>query len=110
MATTDCKNCGGTYHWYWEEAFSKFGFWDGDGQVETWRIEDALREVGYETTAEEWGFHNVVIVSIRKDGRELIPKDDIKIGYDNPRTYLPREIIALLDEVFPSEDIPDCLF
>ncbi len=33
MPITECQNCGGSLHWHWEEAFAKFGFGDGDGQV-----------------------------------------------------------------------------
>ncbi len=48
MPVSDCDNCGATYHWKWEEAFEKFGFGDGDGQVETWQVEALLTEAGFE--------------------------------------------------------------
>lgn len=100
MPVTTCDTCGGDYRWNWEEAFDKFGFKDGDGQVETWQVEAVLTEAGYECIVEGWGLHNTVISSIRKDGTEFVPQDDdeVAFGYDCPRTYLPEDIIALLDE------------
>ena len=100
MAKSECDNCGGEFHWIWEEAFDKFGFNDGDGQVETWQVEGVLTDAGYEVTVQEWGMHNTVIVSIKKDGVELIPYEDqgLSFGHDDPRSYLPAEIITLLDQ------------
>jgi hypothetical protein len=102
MPITEYENYGGRYNWYWEEAFAKFGFGDGDGPVQTWRVEEALRQGGYEPHSSDWGMHNTVIQCIFKDGADLIPHRHIQFGYDNPRDYLPREIIALLDAAFPS--------
>ena len=110
MPTTECQNCGGTYHWYWEEAFAKFGFGDGDGQVETWQVEEVLKSAGYEVVTEDWGCHNLVIMSIKRDGKDLIPRNCIRFGYDNPRGYLPGEIVALLDTALPSDGSADFLF
>jgi len=107
MTVTECDTCGGAYTWYWEEAFDKFGFRDGDGQVETWQVEGVLTEAGYTVRVEEWGWHNTVIASIVKDGKELIPHDDpdIRFGYTNPREYLPQAVVDLLDGEFPSDGI-----
>ena len=33
--STSCNTCFNDYDWTWEEAFDKFGFNDGDGQVMT---------------------------------------------------------------------------
>lgn len=103
MPTTECDYCGGDYRWSWTEAFDKFGFNDGDGQVETWQVESVLSEAGYVCVVEGWGMHNTVIVSIKKDEVELISQDDpgVSFGYDCPRTYLPDEIVRLLDEKLP---------
>lgn len=106
MPKVQCDYCGShDYFWSWEEAFDKFGFNDGDGQVETWQVEAVLAEAGYTVTVEGWGMHNTVIVSIQKDGRELIPHDgpQITFGYDDPRSYLPDSIVDLLDEKLPAE-------
>jgi len=106
MPKVECDYCGGkNYYWSWEEAFDKFGFGDGDGQVETWTVEDVLTEAGYEVTVNGWGLHNTVIVSIKKETQELIPMDDpsVQFGYDNPREYLPDNIVQLLDKELPSE-------
>lgn len=97
MPRTTCSHCGGTLVWYWNDAFDKFGFDDGDGMVMTETVADVLRERGYEVATQPWGWHNVVITSIKKDGKEQIP-ESATVGYDDPRTYLPVEIIALLDE------------
>ena len=103
MATSECDNCGATYHWDWTEAFCKFGFNDGDGQVETWQVEGVLTEAGYEVEVNGWGMHNTVITSIKKDGIEQIPytDDDYTFGYDDPRHYFPKALIALLDHHLP---------
>jgi hypothetical protein len=100
MATTKCDNCGHTYHWIWEDAFDKFGFGDGDGQIETWRVRAFLEHTGYEVEELTWSLHNVIIISIKKDGTELIP-ESAAVGYDDPRGYLPAGIIEALDREFP---------
>lgn len=105
MPVSECHCCGGKYYWKWEEAFDKFGFGDGDAQVETWRVEAVLTEAGYTVETVDWGCHNTIIISIRKDGAELMPGDDspFKVGYDEPRTYLPPAIIRLFDEMLPEK-------
>jgi len=99
MPVDICENCGNPYSWNWEEAFDKFGFNDGDGQVMTYVVESTLKQAGYEVESLMWGLHNVVISSICKDNEELMPIDDDsdQIGYDCPRTYLPKEITLILD-------------
>ena len=44
--------------------------------------------------------HNTIISSIKRDGVEQLPLNDPKItlGYDDPRGYLPKAIVKLLDE------------
>ncbi len=58
----------------------------------------------YEVVTEEWGLHNTLIVSIIKNGCESISDEDseFNFGYDDPRNYLPEEIIDFLDDEFPS--------
>ena len=96
MHLTFCPTCSETHTWTWEEAFDKFGFGDGDGLVMTHLVVQALRDAGYRVTSERWGCHNVVINSIRKGRRHLIP-DTANVGYDDPRDYLPVAIVDLLD-------------
>ena len=100
MPICECDNCGGQYLWRWEEAFDKFGFNDGDGQVETWQVEAVLTEAGYDVVVNGWSMHNTVIVSIKKNGKELIPHDnpDYTFGYDDPRKFFPDKIVRLLDK------------
>lgn len=101
MPIVTCSTCGSDYHWQWEEAFDKFGFNDGDGQVETDTVIAVLADAGYVAEAHPWGWHNIVIHSIKDgNGRELIP-DTTTIGYDDPRGYLPRAIIDILDQALP---------
>jgi hypothetical protein len=38
-----------TTEWYWGEAFSKFGFQDGDGLNMTDRVAHVIENLGYET-------------------------------------------------------------
>ena len=101
MPTTQCDTCGHDITWSWSEAFEKFGFNDGDGQVETETVADVLRNAGFEVATEGWGLHNIVIVSIRRSGREIIPMDNIRFGYDDPRNYLPSSIVEFLDRELP---------
>ena len=104
MSTTICDRCGGEHHWSWVEAFDKFGFGDGDGLVMTDAVVRVLRDAGYTISADPWGFHNVVITSIELNGVERIP-EDAKVGYDDPRDYLPASIIALLDATLAEAEV-----
>jgi hypothetical protein len=104
MPVDVCECCGGQIAWSWTEAFEKFGFNDGDGQIMTYVVRDVLTEAGFEVTDHHWGLHNVVIVSIVCPTRgELMPGDasGVQVGYDDPRDYLPADIIALLDRALP---------
>lgn len=96
---TVCPTCGRAHHWSWEAAFDKFGFNDGDGLVMTETVAAALRRHGYAVTVKLWGLHNVIITAIEKDGAACIPSHT-HIGYHEPRDYLPRNIIAILDREF----------
>ena len=100
MAKTKCDTCGGDYEWQWTEAFDRFGFNDGDGQVETWQVEAILVKAGYCVEVNSWGLHNTIITSIRKDETEYMPDEHsgFTLGYDNPREYLPPDIVRLLDD------------
>ncbi|GAB5552870.1 MAG: hypothetical protein Sapg2KO_24610 [Saprospiraceae bacterium] len=99
-----CECCGGVYEWGWEDAFNKFGFSDGNGNVNTYVIEEILTDAGYCAEAKGWGIHNVVIFSIKENGKELMPdeKASFTVGYDDPREYLPKRIIELLDKEIKS--------
>lgn len=90
--------------WSWEEAFDKFGFSDGDGLVMSDTVADALRLAGYRVELTPWGMHNVVITGISRDGKALIP-DTATVGYDDPRSYLPHDIIELLDRTFSEVEV-----
>lgn len=102
MPSTECQTCLCSYWWRWEEAFDKFGFGDGDGQVMTGAVAEVLEAAGFEVHHDYWGVHNDVIRSIKKDGVEQIP-DSAEVGYDAPRDYLPQDIITLLDEKLPED-------
>lgn len=102
MPKTTCENCGGTYHWNWEEAFDKYGFGDGDGQIETDIVIQVLEAEGYKVEAHQWGLHNTVIRSIKLKGIEQI-SEDADTGYADPRQYLPTAIVKLLDKKLPAE-------
>jgi hypothetical protein len=102
MPKSTCDRCGGELHWRWEEAFDKFGFGDGDGQIMTHVVEDVLRTAGYVVSSEPWGLHNITICSIKRDGAELIP-NTANVGYHDPRNYLPKYIVRLLDRKLPAD-------
>ena len=103
MSSITCEHCGATHDWKWEEAFEKFGFDDGDGMVMTDTVVEALETAGYTVKSEAWGLHNVIITSIKCKGRERIPAK-ANVGYDDPRKYLPKAVIKVLDAAFPVED------
>lgn len=89
-------------HWTWEEAFDKFGFDDGDGQVMTYAVSNALENAGYDTLYDTFGIHNSVIFSLTApDGTLIFDQDTVDVGYADPREYLPAEVVALLDAAFP---------
>lgn len=92
-----------TTEWFWGEAFSKFGFQDGDGLNMTDRVAHVIENLGYETECDTWGIHNYMIMDIRKNGQSIYPKI-IRVGYTNPAFYLPRDIIAELDEHFGPDE------
>lgn len=102
MSYTICPSCGMKHEWSWEEAFDKFGFGDGDGLVMTEVVADALRAAAYEVKVQPWGIHNVVITAISRNGTALVP-ESVNVGYDDPRDYLPSDIVSFLDHEF-SED------
>jgi hypothetical protein len=102
MNCSRCEHCGATHHWSWQEAFDKFGFDDGDGMVMTGTVVAALEAAGYAVEAAPWGLHNVTITSIKRRGRELIPAT-AKAGYDDPRDYLPKAVIKVLDAAFAAD-------
>ena len=100
MSFTTCTTCGNRYEWSWEEAFDKFGFEDGDGLVMTDHVADFLRSSGLSVTVQQYGFHNLVITDIERDGQSLIP-ETARLGFDDPRDYLPEDIVDDLDKRFP---------
>jgi hypothetical protein len=102
MSTVTCPTCGVCQSWSWTEAFDKFGFNDGDGIVLTHKVVDVLRDAGCVVHAEPLGCHNVVITGLRRDGVSCIP-ESARLGYDDPRDYLPDDIIALLDAAFSDD-------
>mgnify|MGYP006074374747 CR=1 FL=1 len=101
MRPHKCKHCGNRYHW--NHAFSKFGYDDGNGNIETPAIAHLLETAGYRVKYERWCAHNVIITSIQKDGIELMPLLDqsIRIGYDDPKSYLPEPVQAILESKIP---------
>ena len=85
--------------WIWEDAFSKFGFEDGDGWNGTDLVAAFLEEQGYETDCDTWGIHNYMIMDVKRAGASIIP-DGVVIGYDDPRTWIPKTLQEKLDEEF----------
>ena len=93
--------------WDWEDAFSKFGFEDGDGWNGTHIVAEFIEKLGYTTDCDHWGCHNYMIMDIQKDGVSLMDEEKIKVGYDEPHTYLPAGLVAALNKEFPSGYDPD---
>ena len=55
MPIDTCDCCGGEIAWNWAEAFEKFGFNDGDGQIMTHVVRDVLTEAGFTVQDTQWG-------------------------------------------------------
>lgn len=119
--------------WEWEEAFSKFGFGDGDMWNGTHEVEGEIESLGYDVECDTWGIHNYMIVDIKKDGKSILFPEDhptgdnldewlpevVKrmkrrgnmpddyepepIGYEEPRLYLPYDILEHLDKTFTDD-------
>ncbi|MEH6575661.1 MAG: hypothetical protein V7731_01160 [Amphritea sp.] len=110
MPTSTCNHCGSKFKWKWEDYFVKVSFDNFLRQSETWTVVSVLTKAGYEVEASydiespEWGRYETTIFSIKKDGHELMPVEGSKFtaGYDDPREYLPKEIIELLDKELPA--------
>lgn len=105
MTPHQCKHCGNRYPW--NHAFAKFGYDDGDGDIQTAEIAKLLEGAGYTVQYAPLAAHNTIITSIVKDGIELMPLNDgnIRIGYDDPRLYLPEQVQVLLDSKIPYSGI-----
>lgn len=102
MTHSTCPHCGSRHHWRWEDAFDKFGFGDGDGLVMTDAVAYVLRENNLAVTTTPWGLHNVIITAIARNGIALIPTGT-SLGYDDPRAYLPDDIVELLDDALTGD-------
>ena len=109
-------------YWEWEDAFSKFGFNDGDGWNGTYLVSDFILTLGYETSCDNWGIHNYLITDIRKDGKSILFKEDADgslnawlphihvqgtLGYVNPSMYLPEELVEELNTHFNDDYLID---
>lgn len=90
--------------WTWLEAFDKFGFDDGDGWNGTHLVVDAIESLGYECDTDSWGCHNYMIFDVKdKEGKSVYTGDDPEIGYDDPNSYLPEDIINHLNKEFADD-------
>jgi len=85
--------------WMWQEAFDKFGFEDGDGWNGTPLVAEYLEELGFDVHTDTWGSHNYMIFDVKKNGESIIPKDT-DVGYAEPETYLPADVVEKLNEKF----------
>jgi len=107
--------------WYWEEAFSKFGFNDGDGWNGTHLVSKFIETLGYETSCGGWGLHNYLIMDILKDGKSILFMKDANgsldawlphlahigepLGYAEPSDYLPKELVEKLNAHFDDYEV-----
>jgi hypothetical protein len=111
--------------WTWEDAFSKFGFDDGDGWNGTNLVSDAIEKLGYETECDGWGCHNYLVMDIKKDGKSILFDDyrgswnaatvarmnkngvtnisEQYIGYTDPHLFLPDDILEMLNATFTDD-------
>lgn len=93
------KNTEEDDSYYWQGAFSKFGFGDGWDAEYSYEVQKFLEGKGYEVGMGVTGGHNDYIEIIHKDGKEVF-KNDRKIN--SAERDLPSEITDLLDAKFPN--------
>ena len=92
--------------WTWMEAFDKFGFGDGEDTNHTQEVVDVLKAAGYVCNP-AGGMHNYYMDSLKKDGQVWEP--NLSDGFieqmdeNRPRTWLPGEVVDLLDKAFPDK-------
>lgn len=104
MPICKCALCGGPQSWKWEEAFWKDGF-DNGVNTQTTVVVDVLTAAGYAVDTDD-SFGNPFIDSIKTaEGVELIATHDWK-GEENPTTFLPNQIVSLLDDATFADDAP----
>ena len=91
-------------YWEWEEAFSKWGFNDGDGLVMTHEVAMAIQQLpGYHVEYDKPGCHNCYILKITYYDEEVYGVDnsvDYTPGYDDPHSMLDEAVIEHLDRTF----------
>ena len=63
-------------NWDWEDAFSKFGFNDGDGWNGTYLVSEFIETLGYETCCGCWGLPNYLIMAILKEKKSILFMQD----------------------------------
>jgi len=110
--------------WSWEDAFSKWGFDDGDGPNFSEEVANVIRSAGYKVECDVWGCHNYMIMDIwdANDNHVFgnVDSSDTHawrlrgeegglptVGYDEPRDFLPKELIELLDQALPDDNDED---
>ena len=132
--------------WEWQDAFSKWGFMDGDGWNGTHLVSEFIESLGYEVECDTWGIHNYLILDIREkivgtdatvsilfnpnnkvgddlddwndecrkrmrayySGKEEQKEGETEtdfdpLGYADPESYLPQDLIDSLNEEFHNE-------
>ena len=84
-----------TYTWYWDEAFSKYGFDDGDGPTHNWEVISFIEaNTEYRVTNQAFSIHKYRITEIQdKNGNEI--ECD---GVTPPGEYLPEDLMKALNE------------
>ena len=87
-----------TIHWHWEEAFSKFGFRDGEYGFLVNTVRRYLESRGWASETSDTIIHNNYIWDLRDSHGERYQLG----GYENPRLVLPENIVKALDKKFPS--------
>lgn len=97
-----------TGSWSVLEAFAKFGFEDGDGDVQTDTVVGALETQGLQAEADSYGMHNWMIFKISKPHpHNTIPIWEMEFdGYHIPGWLdLPVEVRQAIVDLDPSMDL-----
>lgn len=95
MPLCKCALCGGPKSWEWQEAFYKEGF-DNGANSQTEAVINVLKDAGYTTDTNDASGKEFIDSIKSADGVELISEHTWD-GEIDPRTFLPREILDLLN-------------
>lgn len=93
-SSVECHHCRTLHFWHWKTAFK---YCESQILAQTETVAEVLQAAGYELKFDD-SYEPAVIDSMMLDGNELLPEQGLR--GDDPRAYLPAEVVSLLDAKF----------